>query len=121
MSPMHKNEPFGSAPVPYRIFAAIELSKATWVVAIQLPIIDKISLFRIAGGDIKELSALLERAHDRVGDPVEICTCYEAGYDGFWIHRALAAQGLQNTVLLRCAPTRFLSCRVSGPSPPTRR
>lgn len=92
-------QPDNSAEVPRRIFAAIELSKSTWVVAVLLPTIDKISLFRVAGGDIARLVALLERMRERAGDPVEICTCYEAGYDGFWIHRALAAQGIRNTVL----------------------
>ena len=29
-----------------RIFVAIELSKSTWVVAIQPPAVDKVSLFR---------------------------------------------------------------------------
>ena len=26
---------------------------------------------------------------------VEICTCYEAGYDGFWLHRLLITKGIQ--------------------------
>jgi len=81
------------------VFAAIELSKSAWVVALQLPAIDKVSVVRIAGGDIEQLCTLLDRARDRVGQPVEICTCYEAGYDGFWIHRALAQRGIQNLVL----------------------
>ena len=88
-----------STTQPRRVFAAIELSKSAWVVALQLPTIDKVSLFRIASGDIEALFVLLERARDRVGGSVEICTCYEAGYDGFWIHRALAARGIRNTVL----------------------
>ena len=42
-----------------RIFVAIELSKSTWVVAIQPPAVDKVSLFRIPGGDIEKLSRLM--------------------------------------------------------------
>lgn len=99
MTLSNMNQPAGSAERSRRIFAAIELSKSTWVVAVQLPTIDKISLFRLAGGDIAGLVALLERARGRVGDPVEICTCYEASYDGFWIHRALEAKDIRNTVL----------------------
>ena len=34
-----------------KVFVAIELSKSTWVVAIQPPAVDKVSLFRIAGGE----------------------------------------------------------------------
>jgi hypothetical protein len=45
-----------------RIFVAIELSKSSWVVAIQPPAVDKVSLFRITGGDIEKLFALLDQA-----------------------------------------------------------
>ena len=89
----------GPTPVPRRIFAAIELSKSVWVLAVQLPTVDKVSLFRIPGGDIERLFALLDQARARAGEPLEICTCYEAGYDGFWIHRNLTARGVLNTVL----------------------
>lgn len=82
-----------------RIYASLELSKSTWVVALQLPTDDKISIFRVGGGDIERFIALLERARDQVGGSPEICTCYEAGYDGFWIHRVLTARGIQNHVL----------------------
>jgi hypothetical protein len=74
-----------------KVFVAIELSKSTWVVAIQPPAVDKVSLFRIAGGEIERLFELFEQARRRAGQPVEICACYEAGYDGFWIYRALTA------------------------------
>jgi transposase len=82
-----------------RIFASLELSKSRWVVALQLSTVDKISVFHIEGGDIERFIALLERAREQVGGSPEICTCYEAGYDGFWIHRALGARGIDNHVL----------------------
>ena len=31
--------------------------------------------------------------------PVEIISCYEAGYDGFWLHRLLEAHGIRNYVI----------------------
>ena len=82
-----------------KVFVAIELSKSTWVVAIQPPAVDKVSLFRIAGGKIERLFELFEQARRRAGQPIEICACYEAGYDGFWIYRALTARGVACTVL----------------------
>jgi transposase len=30
---------------------------------------------------------------------VEIVSCYEAGYDGFWLHRLLEAHGIRNYVI----------------------
>jgi hypothetical protein len=47
---------------PKRVFVAIELSKSTWVVAIQPPAVDKVSLFRIAGREIERLFELFEQA-----------------------------------------------------------
>ena len=88
-----------STPSIRRIFAAIELSKSTWILAIQPPSADKVSLHRLAGGDIERLIALLDQARVRAGESVEISTCYEAGYDGFWIHRMLTARGIDNAVL----------------------
>jgi transposase len=32
-------------------------------------------------------------------EPAEIYTCYEAGYNGFWLHRLLEAKGIHNSVL----------------------
>jgi transposase len=31
--------------------------------------------------------------------PVEVVSCYEAGYDGFWLHRLLEAHGVRNYVI----------------------
>src|SRR5215211_6380430 len=44
-----------------KIFVAIELSKAKWVVALRVPHLDKVSLFEIAGGDAERLLGLLAR------------------------------------------------------------
>jgi transposase len=86
-----------------KIFVAIELSKAKWVVALRVPHLDKVSLFEIAGGDAERLLGLLDRARAAVAaqgcDAPEIYTCYEAGYDGFWLHRLLVSRGIRNSVL----------------------
>jgi transposase len=87
-----------------KIFAAIELSKASWLVALHLPTHDKISVFQVPGGDVDRLLAILERARETamargVSPTVEIHTCYEAGYDGFWLHRLLHAHGIHNQVV----------------------
>jgi transposase len=74
---------------PATLFVALELSKATWLVALHAPAIDKISLHRLVGGDTE---AALAR-------PVHVMSCYEAGYDGFWLHRLLCASGIDNRVL----------------------
>lgn len=78
------------------VYAAIELSKKTWVLGIALPDRDRPSIHRITGGNLGELVARLRVAarEDR-----RILVCYEAGYDGFWLARALAELGIECRVL----------------------
>jgi transposase len=63
---------------------------------------DRISRHKLAGGDLAGLLALLERVRARasrkLGYAPAIVSCYEAGYDGFWLHRALTAAGIENHV-----------------------
>lgn len=88
---------------PATLFTALELSKATWLVALHSPAADKVSQHRLAGGDAQGLLALIERKRDQaeaaLGCPVQVMSCYEAGYDGFWLHRLLCASGIDNRVL----------------------
>lgn len=47
------------------------------------------------------LVAEVERAKKHFGLAAEapVASCYEAGRDGFWLHRALRAQGIENEVI----------------------
>lgn len=82
------------------VHVAFELSKKTWKVGILLPGSAKLSRYAIAGGDLVELTKLLglarERAERSSGKPIRILSCYEAGYDGHWLHRWLTEQGVIN-------------------------
>ena len=86
-----------------RCLLAIELSKKSWIVAVNTPLSDKISRHTLKAGDGKELLDLCERIRTRVAREtkkrVEIVSCYEAGYDGFWLHRLLEAHGIRNYVI----------------------
>jgi transposase len=91
---------------PGRILIAIELSKKSWVVGANTPLKAKTSQFQLAAGDWKALLKLIERLRHQVarelGRPVveiEVISCYEAGYDGFWLHHLLEAHGVRNHVL----------------------
>ena len=82
---------------------AMELSKKSWIVAVNTPLSDKISRHTLKPGDGKELLGLCERIRTRVTREtkkrVEMVSCYEAGYDGFWLHRLLEAHGIRNYVI----------------------
>jgi transposase len=84
-------------------FMAIELSKAKWLVGVLTPLSDKISLRSIPCGAVQPLIEIINQTLDKVsratGKPARIVSCYEAGYDGFWLHRVLDAHGVTNHVI----------------------
>src|SRR6202051_2992977 len=86
-----------------RCLFAIELSKKSWVIAFNTPLSEKISRRTLKGCDWKGLLELIEEVRARVsretGRAVEVISCYEAGYDGFWLHRQLEAHGIRNYVI----------------------
>ena len=85
------------------IYAALELSKNSWLLAIQVPGRDNPSLHPIKGGDAEGLMARLDAARDRVakvtGQTPTVTVCYEAGYDGFWLARFLGQRGIECLVM----------------------
>jgi transposase len=97
------NPPAATHDEAVRCHFAIELSKESWIVGYSTPLSDKFSRYTLKACDWKGLLELIERMRTRVGRelqrPVEAITCYEAGYDGFWLHRLLEAQGVRNYVI----------------------
>src|SRR5215475_11930799 len=85
------------------LFVGFELSKATWLIGLYSPQLGKtISRYKVDGGDV---DAALERITvarlrlEKLGKPVRVVSIYEAGYDGFWLHRRLTAAGIKNRVV----------------------
>ena len=82
-----------------RCFLAIELSKKSWIVAVNTPLSDKIGRQTLRAGDWRGLLDLIARIRTRVSIKSTFISCYEAGYDGFWLHRVLEAHGVRNYVI----------------------
>ena len=85
------------------IFIAIELSQRSWLVTLHSPDKGKMSRHKLEGGDHAGLLALIDRERSRAaralgGAVPAVASCYEAGYDGFWLHRLLLAAGITNYV-----------------------
>ncbi len=84
------------------IFVAVELSQKTWLVTLHSPDRDRMSRHKLEGGNHAGLLDLIEkvrrRAADKLGSVPRVVSCYEAGYDGFWLHRLLQAAGILNFV-----------------------
>lgn len=85
------------------IHVAIELSRSTWLVAGRLPQVAKPHLYKISAGDATALLSLLASLRARMAAklcrPVGIVCCFEAGRDGFWLHRLLTDHGITSYVL----------------------
>src|SRR6266705_5472831 len=83
----------GADNEPVHCYVAIELSKSSWIVGFQTPLTNKTSQYQVKACDANALLELIERIRTRVARelrrPIEVMSCYEAGYDGFWLHRVL--------------------------------
>jgi transposase len=84
------------------IFVSIELSQKIWLVTLHSPDRDRMSRHKLEGGDYAGFLALIgsvrERAARKLGSQPRVVSCYEAGYDGFWLHRLLTEDGITNLV-----------------------
>ena len=56
---------------------------------------------QIPAGAVVALATEIERAKKRLGlaSDAPVVSCYEAGRDGFWLHRYLVAHGITNHVV----------------------
>jgi transposase len=90
-------------PSENTVHVAIELAVSSWLVAARLPGAEKVRLHRIEGGDTAALLALIAElrssASRKLGGVAGVACCFEAGRDGFWLQRLLAAHGIAAHVL----------------------
>jgi len=81
------------------MYIAFELSNSTWRLAFSDS--NKKRHVTIKARDLKQLEIEIIKAKRRFGlkDNVQIKSCYEAGRDGFWLHRYLLSKGIDNLVV----------------------
>jgi transposase len=100
---LHRLEATAAPRKDGTILMAFELSKAKWQVAILTPGSRKLSRYTVAGGEVAAVGELIAAARARATaqgfGAVRVASVYEAGYDGWWLHRWLSAQGVSNEVI----------------------
>ncbi|NLD36705.1 MAG: hypothetical protein GX654_07550 [Desulfatiglans sp.] len=81
------------------LYMAMELSDKKWKLAFSDG--SKERLITIDAGEMiglwKEIANAKEKF--RLDEDVKVISCYEAGRDGFWIHRCLLSNGIDNNVI----------------------
>ena len=81
------------------LYMALELSYKKWKLGFSNG--ERNRVRTIDGRDWEGLQAEIELAKHKLdcASDCRVVSCYEAGRDGFWIHRALVADGIENWVL----------------------
>ena len=80
---------------------AFELGWSSWRLAFASVVGQKPWQVTIGARDVAALSQAIARARRRLGVPAtaSVLSCYEAGRDGFWLHRLLTQMGIRNLVI----------------------
>ncbi len=83
------------------LYVAFELGKKEWKLAMTSGFGIAPWLRSVASGDWRGVERALAHGRARLGLPAAapVVSCYEAGRDGFWIHRALQQRGIRNRVV----------------------
>lgn len=80
---------------------SFDLGCSEWKLAFATALGEKPRLRPVAARDLETLLREVEKAKERFGLPAtaRVVSCYEAGRDGFWLHRFLLSQGIENHVV----------------------
>ena len=83
------------------LYMALELSEKTWKLGFTTGLGQEPRQRDIPARAIPLLEREIRAAKERFGLPPEtvVASCYEAGRDGFWLHRGLLAMGVENEVV----------------------
>lgn len=83
------------------LYLAFELSDKKWKLGFTIGLGQRPRERTIEAGDLVALGEEIRRAQERFGlaETTPVMSCYEAGRDGFWLHRYLVAAGIENLVV----------------------
>lgn len=90
-----------SKGIPEVLYLSFELGRKEWKLAFTVGRGEKPRLRTLPAGDFCGVEQEIERARQRWGVPsgARVVSCYEAGRDGFWLHRFLLSVGVSNVVV----------------------
>jgi transposase len=83
------------------LYLAFELGVSTWKLGFTPWMAQRPRERHVTAGDVQAMLEEIVRAKRRSGLPehTRVVSCYEAGWDGFWLHRCLVTHGVENFVV----------------------
>lgn len=83
------------------LYLSLELGDGKWELAFTVGLGRKPRRRRVEPGDFVAVTKEIQDAKRKFDLPEDthVVSCYEAGRDGFWLHRFLHAQGVENLVV----------------------
>jgi len=83
------------------LFLALELGRKEWKLGFATGMGKRPRERVVKAGDVESLASEIDRARRRFGlkRDGQVVSCYEAGRDGFWIHRFLKSVGVASQVV----------------------
>lgn len=94
----HKAE---SKAVDRCLYLALDLGWTQWHLAFTTEVGQKPRLRKVQARDLSALQEEIRRAKERFDLPAQarVASCFEAGRDGFWLHRYLRSIGVESLVV----------------------
>jgi transposase len=83
------------------LYVAFELGQDKWLLGFATQAAEKPRLRMVPARDLERVRDEIAKAKTRFRLPADaaVRSCYEAGRDAFWLHRALMARGIDNVVV----------------------
>lgn len=83
------------------LYLAFELGNKEWKLGFSVGFGQRPRVRAMPAGNLVDLQREIELAKKRFGLPetARVVSCYEAGRDGFWLHRYLVEAGVENLVV----------------------
>jgi transposase len=98
---MPMTRPIESTAPTGGMLMAFELGQRSWKLGFTVGMGPRPRVRQIPAGALDALATEITRAKKRLGLSADapVTSCYEAGRDGFWLHRYLVARGVTNYVV----------------------
>jgi transposase len=83
------------------LFVSFELGEGKWILSFTSGFGEQVLRRSVRSRDRKAVLCTIEAIKERLGlaPDARVASCYEAGRDGFWLHRFLEVQGVENLVV----------------------